>query len=612
MENDKETVIEEASGVQMPSVADPVVTIVQSESSVESVGDDKPARRRETTKRRAKGSGGLQLEKTGIYTVRCIVNGKRISKSTGTRDLAEAQAFARKFLAPYVKDDATRTYLNIQAAVMTERQIAELKEDEQPQLELKDMWQAYLVSPMRRDLAKTTLDSKQQVVAGFVGWMQKTNRHASEMRHVTRDQVEEYLNYLRGELSSATYNNRLCILREVFRVLQKKARCQENPFEGFQLRADDSHSRREFTIEELARIIEQASREGFEWRLLFAIALYTGMRLGDCAKLLWSEVDIVRSIIQKIPEKTKKYRKGRPVTIPIHKILAEILVQIPIQERNGYVLPSIGPIAAEGHRGMMKIHYKIGRIFKNAGIVSSIKIEGRKHKTPDASFHSFRHTFVSLSANAGVPLHIVQAIVGHESTSMTRHYYHENIEALQRAVEAIPAISETGVVSAGRVAPPDPSRMYNRVTMLPPAEVVGYQEPEKPESDGIVREDTGKEAPLLGRSAERNAVRREEKLAVVEAANVDAKRLGAWGLEGDGNIESLPNLNRRQRGEWIGKCCRVYSKFKHIALLDGTTELIGNGGYRFLQNLWDKGVPMMPDAAVEAMQAFVSAAGKGK
>lgn len=612
MENDKETVIEEAGGVQMPSAADPVVTIVQSESSVESVGDDKPARRRETTKRRAKGSGGLQLEKTGIYTVRCIVNGKRISKSTGTRDLAEAQAFARKFLAPYVKDDATRTYLNIQAAVMTERQIAELKEDEQPQLELKDMWQAYLVSPMRRDLAKTTLDSKQQVVAGFVGWMQKTNRHASEMRHVTRDQVEEYLNYLRGELSSATYNNRLCILREVFRVLQKKARCPENPFEGFQLRADDSHSRREFTIEELARIIEQASREGFEWRLLFAIALYTGMRLGDCAKLLWSEVDIVRSIIQKIPEKTKKYRKGRPVTIPIHKILAEILVQIPIQERNGYVLPSIGPIAAEGHRGMMKIHYKIGRIFKNAGIVSSIKIEGRKHKTPDASFHSFRHTFVSLSANAGVPLHIVQAIVGHESTSMTRHYYHENIEALQRAVEAIPAISETGVVSAGRVAPPDPSRMYNRVTMLPPAEVVGYQEPEKPESDGIVREDTGKEAPLLGRSAERNAVRREEKLAVVEAANVDAKRLGAWGLEGDGNIESLPNLNRRQRGEWIGKCCRVYSKFKHIALLDGTTELIGNGGYRFLQNLWDKGVPMMPDAAVEAMQAFVSAAGKGK
>ena len=29
-----------------------------------------------------KGLGGLQLEKTGIWTLRCIINGKRIAKST--------------------------------------------------------------------------------------------------------------------------------------------------------------------------------------------------------------------------------------------------------------------------------------------------------------------------------------------------------------------------------------------------------------------------------------------------------------------------------------------------------------------------------------------------
>ena len=646
----------QAPGVREEPAADSSVTIVQSAEAEKSVGEDRPARRKETERRRAKGSGGLQLEKTGYWTVRAIVNGKRISKSTGTKDRKEAEAFAKRFLAPYVKDDAERTYMNIQAAVATERQIAEMQEDLNPQLKLADMWQAYLVSPMRRDLATTTLLTKEQVVAQFVGWMAKVNRHATEMRHVTRDQVEEYLNFMRGELSASTYNNRLCVLREVFRVLQKKARCRENPFEGFQLRADDSHSRREFTVEEIARIVEQASRKGFEWRALFGIALYTGLRLGDCAKLLWSEVDIVRSIIQKVPEKTKKYRKGRPVTVPIHKVLAEILMQTPVEERSGYVLPTIGPLAASGHGGMMKIHYRIGRIFKNAGIVSSIKIEGRKHKTPDASFHSFRHTFVSLSANAGVPLHIVQSIVGHESTSMTRHYYHENVEALQRAVEAIPSIGETGEVSAGGVAPPDASRMYNRVAYaagdapiriaarpgspenpipaqsaspIPQvamaaetvrtavgdaipveAEIVGVQEPEKPAPDGIVRADPGAEAPLAGRSAERNAVRRMDKLAVVEAANRDAKALGGWGLEGGGEVAALPNLNRKQRGEWVGKCCRAWAASHHQSLLDGTTELIGNGGYRFLQNLWDKGVPMLPDDAVEAVRTFLAAKGK--
>ena len=87
-----------------------------------------------------------------------------------------------------------------------------------------------------------------------------------------------------------------------------------------------------------------------------------------------------------------------------------------------------------------RVGHELGEIFRAAGIVTSIQIEGRRNKTPEATFHSLRHTFVSFAANAGVPLHIVQSIVGHESTAMTRHYYHENEDALRQAVAAIPAI----------------------------------------------------------------------------------------------------------------------------------------------------------------------------
>ena len=105
----------ETPGVQEEHPADSSVTIVQSSASGDSSGGDKPARRKETERRRRKGSGGLQLEKTGYWTVRAIVNGKRISKSTGTKDRKEAEAFAKKFLAPYVPDDAERTFENIQS-----------------------------------------------------------------------------------------------------------------------------------------------------------------------------------------------------------------------------------------------------------------------------------------------------------------------------------------------------------------------------------------------------------------------------------------------------------------------------------------------------------------
>lgn len=80
------------------------------------------------------------------------------------------------------------------------------------------------------------------------------------------------------------------------------------------------------------------------------------------------------------------------------------------------------------------------KIFESARIKMSVKLDGCTRLTPEATFHSLRHTFVSLSANAGVPLPVVQSIVGHTSTAMTRHYYHENVDALRQAVAAIPII----------------------------------------------------------------------------------------------------------------------------------------------------------------------------
>ncbi len=613
-----------------------------------SPNEGRPARRKETRRRRAKGLGGLQQEKTGIWTVRVLINGKRVSKSTGTRDRAEAEQFARRFLAPYVKDDAARTFENIQAAVMTERQLAEMKEAEGPQLKLEDAWAAYEASPYRRDLSPSTLEGKKQVCRVFVEYMKKVFPEVIEVRHLTRFHTEHYLNYMRKEHSASTYNNRLCVLREVHRNIMTKAAAKANPWDGFPLRADDSHSRRELTIEELSRIVEMANREGSEFRTLFGIAMYTGMRLGDCCKLTWAEVDIVRSIIQKVPEKTKKYRKGRPVTIPIHKVLADLLMQTPVENRTGYVLPVIGEKAASGPNGMGWIHHRINKIFKNAGIVMSVTVEGRKHKVPEASFHSLRHTFVSMSANAGVPLHIVQSIVGHESTAMTRHYYHENAAALAQAVEAIPSISETGDVSEGAVAPPDGSRLARprcaapfavnpalprpqasqlpnaasasplssaptRPAVVPPAadgepvEAVLVDEPQTVTSaDGVVRENPHADAPLAGRNAEKNALRRENKAAAVDAANEDAQRLGGWGDNGAA-ASPLPNLNRRQRNEWIGRVIRQWSKQKKAALLEGTAKLVANGGYRFLQELWERGVPMSNQDAIDALEVFLSA-----
>ena len=455
---------------------------------------------------REKGTGNLQQEKSGRWTIRVGINGRRLSRSTGTRDRDKAEAFLNRFLAP----------MGLGAI----------------RLPLAEAWHHYEMSPNRRDVAKTTLASKRTMWMCFARWMEQNHIEIGSLAEVTETAVGEYLAEFRCHHSATTYNNHVCALREVFRTLAEKAGVTHDPWAGVCLRSDDSVSRRELTLDEVERLYAAASKEGAQWKLLVMVGIYTGLRLGDCCRLKWDDVCLDRSVIQVIPEKTKRHMHGRPVTIPIHPQLQSELQDI--SSRRGEYPPAEGcprsgcPSRGEAQRGEFsdridkidrvetptptnpvnpvndvsknpisqnqpprlaapcgpsgslrsgnpmptaRAHFVSARdntttrfvnpaiaelylnrkwqiaeglrkIFKMANITMSVRLEGRSRKSVVASFHSLRHTFVSFAANAGVPLSVVQSIVGHTSTAMTRHYYHESEDALRAAVAAIPSMSE--------------------------------------------------------------------------------------------------------------------------------------------------------------------------
>ena len=74
---------------------------------------------------------------------------------------------------------------------------------------------------------------------------------------------------------------------------------------------------------------------------------------------------------------------------------------------------------------------------------------GGKRTGMDASFHSLRHTAVSLLKDAGIPDAVVMALVGHESAAMSHRYTHVGREALARAAASMPEINQRG--GAGKV-----------------------------------------------------------------------------------------------------------------------------------------------------------------
>lgn len=384
-------------------------------------------------KQRSKGLGTLE-RKGRVWRARWTVDGKTFTKTTGTSDRREAEKILAEIIAPFAaKSDAERLE---NLAVKIEGRKAEIRryEDSRPALALADGFEAYRRSRERPDTGAATLDMYESQYNRLVRWAADNAPDAKEMRNFTRATADAFATYLAGELSPNSFNKYITLFRRMWDVLAEEGRMTENPWTKIRHMALATHTRRELTVEELARVCGSVTGE---MRLLFAVGIYTGLRLGDCALLEWGAIDLARNRIMTIPRKTARHANGKPVVIPLHPTLAALLAEIPPDARTGYLLPDLAAMY-EHDSGMLS--NRIQAVFTRAGIRTQTTADGERARV-DVGFHSLRHTFVSLSANAGAPLAVVQAIVGHSNPAMTRHYFHESETALQSAVAALPSIS---------------------------------------------------------------------------------------------------------------------------------------------------------------------------
>jgi len=133
------------------------------------------------------------------------------------------------------------------------------------------------------------------------------------------------------------------------------------------------------------------------------------LRLGDAVRLDWSKVDMGNRRIAVIPGKTARYAKGKPVVIPIVASFAAILSQVPKTERKGAVCPELAALA---ERDEAAVSNRVQRVFTACGIETHAAQAAQSGRARVAvGFHSLRHTFVTIAAEHGVPLAIVQAVL---------------------------------------------------------------------------------------------------------------------------------------------------------------------------------------------------------
>jgi integrase len=285
---------------------------------------------------------------------------------------------------------------------------------------IAEAWRLYLASPARPDSGPSTLQQYGAEWQRLARWLAKDAPGVSTLALVTDRHAMAYAGTL-ATVSGSTFNQHIGFLRLMWRVLD----IEPSPWRNIRCRRRSAAGRRELSLDELKAVLSAASGE---LKTLLTVGLYTGMRLGDCCLLRWQ--DINAGVIRITPAKTS--RSGKTIAIPVHPILAKALGK----GKKGFIVPEL----AKDYQHDRSIVTKAVKAHFEACDLETQTDRAGKRKGCLVGFHSLRHTFVSLCRQAGAPLAIVEAIVGHSNPAMTRHYTHVGDDAARAAVGMLPKV----------------------------------------------------------------------------------------------------------------------------------------------------------------------------
>lgn len=245
-------------------------------------------------------------------------------------------------------------------------------------------------------------------------------------------------------LDPATITTTITPLRAIFRRAAQLGVVATNPTRGLSLPAVRSRRDRIAGPQEAATLLAALTPQD---RVLWATALYAGLRRGELVALRWEDVDLAGGLIRvrrgwdaiegEIAPKSAKGKRN----VPVPAVLRDFLVEHRMSRGGDGVLFGTLPDvrrAAERARG----HWK------DAG-----------HEP--LTLHEARHTYASLMIAAGVNAKVLSTFMGHANIAITLDLYGhlmpgseaEAAGMLDTFLQAARGAEPNSDCSAGRSAP---------------------------------------------------------------------------------------------------------------------------------------------------------------
>ncbi|MHC1683700.1 MAG: site-specific tyrosine recombinase/integron integrase [Clostridiaceae bacterium] len=277
--------------------------------------------------------------------------------------------------------------------------------------DIEDKLQIYLATRKLDGLSQRTLSNYRYQLLIFSDYIKKP------LATITTMDLRMFLAARCKEMRPSSVNAQISTLKAFFKWLADEEYIPKNPASKLKLTKEPKRLKQPLSDEE-AELLKQACITDRE-KALTEFLISTGCRLSEVVEIDKSDIDwyeMSLNVIGKGDKERKVYFNTRA------KILLKKYLSLRTDDNPALFVTEVKPFRRVSGRTVQKEVKDI-----------AARVEVNKSISP----HLFRHTFATHSINSGMPLHIIQHIMGHTSPATTQIYAKINDENVRHEYKKI-------------------------------------------------------------------------------------------------------------------------------------------------------------------------------
>jgi integrase len=243
-----------------------------------------------------------------------------------------------------------------------------------------------------------------------------------DLRSITAGDADDWWAWMLSKrtpkLSENTARKSVSIARQIMRAATRKKLIEDDPFAHLAGTVKPNRSRDHFVTRDEAQRVLDACPDS-EWRLMFALARFGGLRIpSEAVRLRWNDVDWERERFTVHSPKTEHHDGGASRVVPIFPELLQHFRTAFDQAAEG------AEFCIARHRSpAVNLRTHLLRIIKRAGLTPWPKL-----------WQNLRSTRETELAN-DFPIQVVTAWIGHKAGVAVKHYLQVTDDHFSQAVQ---------------------------------------------------------------------------------------------------------------------------------------------------------------------------------